>query len=232
MKSNNTPRHCDMSIKICGMADPDNIRSVAALTPMLMGFIFYDRSLRTAIGLDEEVVRDLPDYIHPVAVFVDESVDCIIATCERYGIKIVQLHGSESPQMCRKLRAKGYTVFKAMGIADEADMAALRPYDGVADVMVLDAKTSAHGGSGRKFAWDLLDSYDLETPFFLSGGIGPDDVDAIVAAMRPGMVGIDINSRFETAPGRKNIGALANFILTLRKFNEDEPSATPVWEKR
>lgn len=68
-------------------------------------------------------------------------------------------------------------------------------------------------------------------PYLLSGGIGPGDIDTVVAAMRPGMAGIDINSRFEVAPGVKNLRALIQFILSLRSFNEYESDNTPFWEK-
>lgn len=225
------PRHSDMIIKVCGMRDRDNVRYVASLTPMLMGFIFYDKSPRSAIGIDPAVIGELPEYIRPVAVFVNASTDEITAVTDRYGFKIVQLHGDEPPEMCDTLRNRGLTVFKAVGISSAEDLDRAKAYDGHADLLVLDTKTASRGGSGLKFSWDLLKDYRCPTPYLLSGGIGPGDVDAIVGAMRPGMAGIDINSRFETAPGVKDVAALTKFILSLRKFNEDESIAKPFWEK-
>lgn len=226
------PRHADMMIKVCGNCDPRNIESVSALTPMLMGFIFYDGSPRSACGLDPEVVRSLPEYIRPVGVFVNAGCDSIVDTCGRYGFKIVQLHGDEDPQQCRRLRDSGLVVIKAIGVDDDLQWDSLVPYDGAVDMFLFDTRTKARGGSGRKFRWCRLADYHLNIPYMLSGGIGPDDIDRIVSAMRPGMVGIDINSCFETAPGVKDVTLLTRFIVSLRKLNEDESIAIPFWEKR
>lgn len=225
------PLHADMIIKVCGMRDLRNIADVATLSPMLMGFIFYPGSQRNAIGLDPEVIRSLPDFIRPVAVTVDMPTDKTLALCRHYGIKIAQLHGNETPSTCRCLREEGLTVFKAAGISTIADIAALDKYEGCADMLVLDTKTPYKGGSGRKFDWRILEDYRLPVPYLLSGGIGPHDVKTIVSSLRPGMAGIDINSRFESSPGIKDITLLMNFILSLRKYNEHEPSGIPFWEK-
>ncbi|WP_295729173.1 phosphoribosylanthranilate isomerase [uncultured Muribaculum sp.] len=231
MRNDKLPLHAEMMIKVCGMKEPDNIRNVAALTPMMMGFIFYPGSPRYAGGLDPDVVRSLPEHVRPVGVFVDATVDEVLSVCDRYGIRIAQLHGDESPETCRRLREAGMTVFKAVGIADETYMKRLEGYAGSVDMFVFDTKSEARGGTGRKFDHSLLDGYALDIPYLLGGGIGPDDVDAIVAAMRPGMAGIDINSRFEVAPGVKNLRTLIKFILSLRSLNEYEPNYTPFWEK-
>lgn len=232
MEQFNAQRHSDRIIKVCGMRDADNIADVATLTPMLMGFIFYPRSPRYAGNLAPEVIASLPGFVHPVGVFVNEDYDSITATCDRYGIKIVQLHGDETPGMCRRLRDAGYTVFKAFGVSDDTRWQDMEPYEGAVDLYLFDTKTSRRGGSGRKFRWSLLDSYPLATPYLLSGGIGPEDTDAIIDAMRPKMAGIDLNSRFEVSPGVKDITRLANFIVSLRKFNEDESLTIPFWKKK
>jgi phosphoribosylanthranilate isomerase len=215
-----------MIIKVCGMAQPENIAAVAALSPMLMGFIFYDKSPRYAGNLDPEVVKRLPEYIRPVAVFVNESIDNILSTTERYAIDIVQLHGEETPEFCRQLKSAGKIVIKAVSPSDRAELEALACYDGAADLLLFDTKG---GGTGRKWCWDIIRDYPLHTPYLLSGGIGSEDVDAIVDAMQPGMAGIDINSRFELQPGVKDISLLTKFILSLRKFNENEPPSIPVF---
>lgn len=222
-----------MFIKVCGMREPKNIAQVAALTPMLMGFVFYEKSPRYAGNLDAQVVKSLPSFVTPVALFVDESVDKMVRICSKYSIDTVQLHGSESPDVCKQLVNKGFTVFKAAALTSADDLAALKAYEDIVTLFVFDTKaqTVAHGGTGRKWDWSLLADYNLTTPYLLSGGIGPDDVDRIVAAMRPGMVGIDINSRFETAPGVKDIMLLTRFFLSLRKFNEHEPSKIPFWKQ-
>lgn len=231
MRNFEQPRHADMLIKICGMRYPENIDEIAPLTPMMMGFIFYPGSPRNATGLDEAVVKNLPSYIRPVAVTVNRSYDEIMELCDKYGFKIVQLHGDETPELCRRLKDAGLTVFKAIAVGDSVDRDALKKYEGAVELFLFDTKSEKHGGSGKKFSWALLESYDLDVPYLLSGGIGPDDVEAIVAAMRPGMAGIDINSRFEDAPGHKDLGKLINFIVKLRSYNENEPTKVPFWEK-
>lgn len=225
--------HKDMIIKVCGNAHPDNISQVATLTPMLMGFIFHKDSPRSACDLDPEVVRSLPKFIRPVGVFVDSTAEEIIETADRYGLRIVQLHGNEKPALAHALRQKCLTVFKACGPDPEADdpWSGIADWAGAADMLILDTPCDTHGGSGRKWDWELLKSYPYSTPYLISGGIGSDDIPAIVDAMRPPMAGIDINSRFESSPGIKDLGLLIHFTTKLRALNEDESTPIPFWEK-
>lgn len=227
--------HKDMIIKVCGNARPDNIEQVATLTPMLMGFIFYDGSPRSAIGLDPEIVRSLPRFIRPVGVFVDATEKEIVDTVDRYGIRIVQLHGRhEKPALAHSLRQRCITVFRACGPDPEAvdPWAGLAEWAAAADMLVLDTPCPTCGGSGCKWDWRLLESYPYATPYLISGGIGPDDIPAIVAAMRKPMAGIDINSRFEIEPGVKDLNLLIRFITQLRSLNEDQSTPVPFWEKK
>lgn len=228
------PRHADMMIKICGMRDPDNINRVSCLTPMLMGFIFYQPSPRNALGLDPLVIKSLPPYVRPVGVFVNATTMEIIDTTTRYGINVVQLHGEESPEFCRDLRHKGLVVIKAIKIpvgADQSFLTLHEPYRGNVEMLLFDNPGNAPGGNGHKFDWSILDSYTLGIPYMLSGGIGSDDIETIRKAMRPGLAGIDLNSRFEVSPGNKDVTKISNFILQLRKLNEYEPIDRPFWEK-
>lgn len=204
-----------MILKVCGMRDPDNIRSVAVLGPTMMGFIFHPGSPRYAGALDPDTVRDLAPAIEATAVFVDTPCDTIAAICRRYGIATVQLHGSESPDQCMRLRDMGHRVVKAIGIADTADLAAACRYDGCADMLLFDTRSPRHGGTGVKFDWDLLRGYSGATPYLLSGGIGPGDAGVLSAISHDKMAGIDINSRFESAPGVKDISLISHLIHTL-----------------
>ncbi|MDE5970182.1 MAG: phosphoribosylanthranilate isomerase [Muribaculaceae bacterium] len=220
-----------MIIKICGMRYPENIDEITPLMPMMMGFIFYPGSPRDATGLDESVVKNLPAYIRPVAVTVNKTYDEIIYLCEKYGFKIVQLHGEETPELCQRLKDAGLVVFKAIAVGDSFDRSLLDRYQKSVDLFLFDTKSDKRGGSGKKFSWNLLDSYDLDVPYLLSGGISPDDAEAVIDAVRPGMAGIDINSRFEDTPGHKDLEKLIKFIVKLRTYNEYEPTKVPFWEK-
>ena len=202
----------ELSIKVCGMADEANMAEVAALSPDYMGFIFHSPSPRNALSLAPEAVGKLPESITAVGVFVNKSNTEIIATAERYGINTVQLHGDESPVQCRELKRCGFTVWKAVGIDGLVDSEALAPYRGSVDCFVFDTKSPKHGGTGVKYDWGLLGSYTLGIPFMLSGGISPDDAEQIRAFRHPMLAGVDINSRFEDAPGIKNVAKLHEFI--------------------
>ena len=206
-----------MLIKICGLSDPESIRQISDLHPSMMGFIFYAPSPRNACALLPRIMADIPDDIERVGVFVDAPVEHIMRTVLRYGLTTIQLHGNESPDICRELRKPWLKVMKAIGIGENIGLEKLRQYEGSVDRFVFDTATAYHGGSGRKFDWTLLRDYPLTTPFLLSGGIGPDDAEAIreASASLQMMEGIDINSRFETRPGCKSPELVKAFMEAL-----------------
>lgn len=208
-----------MKVKVCGMRQPDNIDAVAALGIDMMGFIFYSRSPRYVTELHGDVIAALRMCgVEPVALFVDEELDTVTATMERYGFFTAQLHGNEPPEYCDKLRSRGFKVLKAISISGEDDIERAALYDGHADMLVLDTKSPGKGGSGVKFNWELLSAASFTTPYLLSGGISPDDTRAVKAVYEQSgglMAGVDINSRFETTPALKDVAAVADFIAEL-----------------
>lgn len=206
-----------MKVKICGMRDAGNIAQVAALKPDYLGFIFYPPSPRCCVGLNPDVIASLPKNVEPVMVSVDMSETEVTELASRYGFHTVQLHGHESPEMCLNLRNAGLKVVKAMGMRSAESLDKLREFEGAVDIFLLDTFTPSKGGSGRKFDWKILDAYNLEESFMLSGGIGPEDAEAILALRHPKFEGVDLNSRFETAPGMKNILLLKDFLRSIRK---------------
>lgn len=205
-----------MWIKVCGLKDAANVSLVAGLGPDMMGFIFYEASPRYAGGLDPDVARALPWNIRRVGVFVDAGMQEILLTVKEYGLDTIQLHGDESPDQCAALRGEGYSVVKAVGVAGADDIRRAERYRESCDAVLFDRKSPSRGGTGEKFDWGLLESYD-GAPFLLSGGIGPQDGEAVSAFRHPGFLGIDLNSRFETAAGLKDIGALRTFIEAVRR---------------
>lgn len=205
-----------MKVKICGMRDAENIKEIAALKPNYLGFIFYKSSPRNCFGIDPAVIASLPESIKPVMVSVDMTENEVLEAAGRYGFSIAQLHGNESPDLCRHLRSKGIKIMKAIGIHSHESLETIKKYKGAVDLFLLDTGTPTKGGSGKKFNWDLLNEYNADEPFILSGGIGPEDAETILALRHPKFDGIDLNSRFETSPGIKNAPLLHRFLSSLK----------------
>lgn len=198
-------------IKVCGMTLDENIRDVEALGVDLMGFIFYEKSPR--------YVRQCPAYLplHAgrVGVFVDASHEVITKQAEVFGLTHIQLHGHESPQLCQALKATGFKVIKAFQIAEVDDLKATETYQGVCDFFLFDTKTPTYGGSGKAFNWELLEQYHGSTPFLLSGGIGPESIEALHQFSHPALAGYDLNSKFEITPGIKDVTKIKQFKFTI-----------------
>ena len=210
-----------MKIKVCGLRDPENIKAVAALSPDYIGFIFYGPSPRFVSGLSIDTLTDLPSAIQKTGVFVDEDADRIHQLIDHYNFDAIQLHGGETPEFCSLFRNK-IQVIKAFGINEDFDFNQLTEYLGKVDFFLFDTKTTAHGGSGKTFDWVFLNNYKLEVPFFLSGGLSPDNITDVVNIHHPQFYGVDLNSRFETAPGLKNTEQLAIAFNTINQAYTNE----------
>jgi phosphoribosylanthranilate isomerase len=200
-----------MKIKVCGMRYPENIKGLVKLSIDFMGLIFYEKSPRFVEGIDLSGLSALPKR---VGVFVDAEMDYITEVANKYGLSLIQLHGNESPDFCKRL--PGLKIIKAFSIPEYSDFEQTKPYEGIADYFLFDTKTPQHGGSGQKFDWNILNEYKGDTPFFLSGGISLEDAERIKQIQQPKLYGIDLNSRFETKPGLKDIELLKQFINTLK----------------
>jgi phosphoribosylanthranilate isomerase len=193
----------------------ENRQQVEKLDVDFLGFIFYAPSKRY-IGQTPELglfQTEKPK----VGVFVDESAFEIMGLAKNLGLEWVQLHGKEKPQTCQMLKNQGLKIIKVFNVDDNFDFASTKPYAKVANFFLFDTKTMEHGGSGKKFNWKILEKYEGHTPFFLSGGIGPGDVESIKNFNHPKLTGVDLNSGFEDEPGVKNIEKLRSFVT---KINE------------
>ncbi|MDJ1483212.1 phosphoribosylanthranilate isomerase [Cytophagaceae bacterium DM2B3-1] len=207
-----------LKIKVCGMRDSANIQSVLALDPDFMGFIFFEKSPRN-VGeeLDAELLKSFPKTTKKVGVFVNAHPDLILKNVKKYNLDIVQLHGEELPDVGKNIRNRGITVIKAFNLDENFNFARLNNYKPHCDYFLFDAKGAAQGGNGITFDWNLLQRYDNEKPFFLSGGLNIESLDAIVALKNKGLnlYGVDINSQFEVSPGIKNVEKVKEFIDKL-----------------
>ena len=206
-------RESSFLVKVCGMRDAENIREVEALGIDLMGFIFWPKSSRYV----SERPAYLPTNCKRVGVFVDEDVETVKRIADDYVLDFIQLHGHESRAYCAQL--KGLKLIKAFNIATTEDFKQTEPYTGIVDYFLFDTKGKSVGGNGEKFDWSVLSAYNGDTPFLLSGGIGPDDAEVLTSHFSPltskKCVGIDLNSRFEIAPGLKDINKLKEFLNAL-----------------
>ena len=199
-------------IKVCGMTEADNIRDVEQLGVDMIGFIFYPKSPRCLC----ERPGYLPLYAKRVGVFVNESKENILMYADRFRLNYIQLHGNESPDYCRTLHNNGLHLIKAFSISLPKDLFDVSAYDGLCDYYLFDTKTPQFGGSGNQFDWNILHRYNGSTPFLLSGGINPYSAKAIKEFHHPRLAGIDLNSRFETAPGLKDVERIEIFLKELR----------------
>lgn len=223
-----------MKIKVCGMRDAENIREVSALGVDFLGLIFWPKSPRNVeqihvpVGLlpdnaDEKITNLKSERCKYVGVFVDEMPQNIVTRVYNFGLDYVQLHGNESPVMIENLKrtlipdiAPDIKIIKALSIREKDDVKRWRQYENCVDLFLFDTKCTCVGGSGEQFDWSILNEYDGDIPFLLSGGIGPDDAERVKAFNHPKCIGIDLNSRFEIEPALKDVNKLKCFIDSVR----------------
>ena len=233
-----------MKLKVCGMKYVENIQQVGALTPDYLGFIFYEKSKRNFEG----IIPELPSSIKKTGVFVNEILAIVISMVEEYRLDAVQLHGDESVEYILELKAQlaerkelfieenkqitkkknqhfiaddAIEIIKVFGIKDTFDFDILKPYVVVVDYFLFDTKGKERGGNGTKFDWTVLKKYPFEKPFFLSGGIGLEDVVEVQKTIHSDLpiYALDVNSKFESAPGVKKIEELKEFKNSLALNN-------------
>jgi phosphoribosylanthranilate isomerase len=206
-------------VKVCGLTDAGNARQVADAGADFAGFIFYPRSKRF-VGENPlmDLFMSLPAHVKKVGVFVNEKKERIIEIAKEYQLHLVQLHGAETAGFCNDLKLKGLSVMKAFGIGEDFTFDRLTDYKDTCDYFLFDTQTMLHGGSGIKFRWERLGEYKLNIPFFLGGGIGPLDAQKVRKIDHPGFFAADINSRFETSPGLKDIDTVKNFIQHFKQI--------------
>ncbi len=215
-----------MKLKICGMKYLENIKQVAALQPDYLGFIFYEKSKRNFEG----EIPQISEKIKKTGIFVNATLDFILEKVKKHQLKAVQLHGGESADFCQNLvdtlnnsakakKEKEVELFKVFSVGETFDFSLIRAYENVCDFFLFDTKGKERGGNGVVFNWALFKDYPSNKPYFLSGGIGLETVldlkTFINSKASKYCYAIDVNSKFELEPGRKNIKDLKKLIKTL-----------------
>jgi len=202
-----------MKLKVCGMREKNNIISLTDLKPNYIGFIFWISSTRYV----DQSTPSLPEAIKKTGVFVDATIDFIQSMVQNHQLKAVQLHGEETPDYCSIIQKFGVEVIKSFSIKDQFDYNKINIYEDYCDYYLFDTKGKLPGGNGYAFDWTLLNAYPSEKPFFLSGGIGPNELIKIKDLINTSLplYAIDVNSKFEYSPGLKNIDLIRQFKKQL-----------------
>lgn len=200
-----------MIVKVCGINTHENLEELVSLNIHWLGFIFYEPSKRFA-GHNQTLIESLNQLAiqqRKVGVFVDADISYVLETAHQFKLDVLQFHGNESPAYVEQF-ANDFTTVKVFSIDNDFNFNTCQAYN--TDYFLFDTATKMKGGSGIKFDWNALYHYKGNTPFFLSGGIAPGDYEKIQAIDHPLMAGIDLNSRFEVQPGRKDLSKIQSFL--------------------
>jgi phosphoribosylanthranilate isomerase len=205
-----------MKLKVCGMKYLENIQVVAALQPDYLGFIFCEKSKRNFDG----IIPELPNNIKKTGVFVNESIKSIQAKVSKYDLDAIQLHGDETVDYISKLKRElnaQIEIIKVFGIKDQFDFEIVQAYEEVVDYFLFDTKGKERGGNGITFDWTVLKNYSSPKPFFLSGGIGLEQVKEIQEIRKSNLpiYALDVNSQFEIKAGLKSVERIRKFKSLL-----------------
>ena len=212
------------------MRDADNIRDISALGVDMIGLIFYPPSPRyvqqfsSGAGIIPDYAPDMGKTPLRVGVFVDDMPQNIVTRVYNYKLDYIQLHGNEPRETLENLRATidpdikpKIKIIKSISVSSAEDIKKYKEYVGAADLFLFDTKCKTVGGSGEQFDWQVLQAYDGDVPFLLSGGIGPDDAERIKNFHHPKCIGIDLNSKFEIEPALKDVEKLKQFLVKVKK---------------
>ena len=210
-----------MRIKVCGMTSAAQVHQLDELGVEFAGFIFYPKSPSFVHKqMDAAAIKAIKGNINKVGVFVNANADELLKKVDDCGLYLVQLHGDETPRYCEKI-ANYITVVKAFRLSEDDNIEwKIREYMDVVDMFLFDTEGAGYGGTGKKFNWDKLKGLNIRKPFFLSGGIQPDDVENLEAfskeTVSTNLFAIDINSKFEEYPGMKNIDKVKLFTEKVK----------------
>ena len=212
------------------MRDADNIRDISALGVDMIGLIFYPPSPRyvqqfsSGAGIIPDYAPDMGKTPLRVGVFVDDMPQNIVTRVYNYKLDYIQLHGNEPRETLENLRATidpdikpNIKIIKAISVSSAEAIKKYKEYVGAADLFLFDTKCKTVGGSGEQFDWQVLQAYDGDVPFLLSGGIGPDDAERVRNFHHPKCIGIDLNSKFEIEPALKDVEKLKQFLVKVKR---------------
>ena len=208
-------------IKVCGVTMPSQLEALDEMGVDLAGFIFYPKSPRYMVNkIPEDYLRRFRGKIAKVGVFVNMPYEELMKTVEDYRLDMVQLHGDEIPRYCEQV-SNYITVVKAFRLSENDPIEwMVKPYDEACDMFMFDTLGAGYGGTGKKFDWNVLTNSIINKLFFLSGGIEPSDVEKLKDFAKEEIgkkiFAVDINSKFETSPGVKDLEKVRTFVRNLK----------------
>jgi len=210
-----------MRIKVCGMTKPEQVKQLDEMGVEFAGFIFYPKSPRYVFkSMPATEIKKIRGKINKVGVFVNADADQILKTVDACGLYLVQLHGDENPRVCERI-ANYVSVIKAFRISEDDNIEwKIREYYDAVDMYMFDTEGVGYGGTGKKFNWQLLKGQNIRKPFFLSGGISPDDTENLKTfqtdPVAKDLFAVDINSKFEIMPGVKDMDKVKEFVSKVK----------------
>ena len=209
---------------VCGLNSVNQMMHLDEIGVAFAGFIFYPKSPRYVLNTVSkvELKKAKGANINKVGVFVNENPDQLLSLVDDCGLYLAQLHGDETPRYCEKI-ADYISVIKAFRLRDDDDVLwKIKDYQDIVDMFLFDTAGAEYGGTGKRFNWDILLSLNINIPFFLSGGIGPTDIDALksfsTSPVAKDLFAIDVNSQFEITPGLKDMTRVKPFIQELSQI--------------
>lgn len=208
----------ELMIKVCGLTNPDNISEIAALQPHYMGFILYPGSPRyVSLEAAGRLVKNILPTIQRVGVIVNEPIENALKIAKSGFFDLIQLHGTENPDYCRKL-SEHISIIKAFSIVQTLPVS-LSDYQAFCKMFLFDTAGEKFGGNGKSFDHNILLRYSLDKEFILGGGISSADSKHIKSIKTDKLIGVDLNSRFEMEPGIKDIRLLKSFMKKMRNYD-------------
>ena len=212
-----------MKLKVCGLTKMDQIQELISLNTDFLGFIFYEKSPRFVLNhLSLEEISEI-NHQGKVGVFVNETVEKISEISEKAKLSFIQLHGDEDEKFILQLRqilGNNIKIIKVIRIGNQSFdelQKTINQQPSTVNYLLFDTDSKAFGGTGKTFDWQILNEIEIPIPYFLSGGISLENIHQL-STINQQPLALDINSKFETEPGIKNLEKIKNFTQIVKKI--------------
>ena len=212
-----------MKLKVCGLTQLSQIQELISLNVDFLGFIFYEKSPRYVLHhLSLKEIAEIPHF-GKVGVFVNESIKAIVEITTESQLDIIQLHGNEDEKFILQLRqilGNNIKIIKVIRIGNQSFdelQKTINQQPSTVNYLLFDTDSKAFGGTGKTFDWQILNEIEIPIPYFLSGGISLENIHQL-STINQQPLALDINSKFETEPGSKDLEKIKNFTQIVKKI--------------